>query len=370
MIAFLVMAIASTGWMNGTIRGEGAEVSDDHAPSIQLLPTASVLLPSRLSAGVASTSDVLIDPDRMPTIRKPTSLSQDVSGDRIWLVNTRYACHETCRMNLHNPNLQFNRIDRCGRVTRTDFGDYLATMDPNRPRIIYVHGNRRDSATAISQGLWVYREIARRRPVDQPFDWVIWSWPSEAESILLSDVRAKAQRTDSQSLYVAWLLSHHYDNQQPTALIGFSFGGRVVTGAMHALAGGVVGRRTLDRDPIIGANYDVGLLAPAVDNTWLGSNGHHCLATQNMNRMVLLYNHRDFMLRYFRFVSRHPDSQALGYTGPKFMAPRYDGTLLPIRVKDCASTVGNHHSEQKYYQNSSRAGAEMASLIQSSLVEN
>jgi len=298
----------------------------------------------------------------------PTSLNAELKSDRLWLINTRYISSNACRINLRDPNLRIRRLDRCGRQTPSDLNEYLATMNPTRPRIIYIHGNRRDPSAAIAQGLWVYREIARNRPTDQAFDWVIWSWPSEAESIFISDVRKKAERTDAQGLYLAWLLAQHHTNAQPTGLIGFSFGGRIVSGALHAMAGGVVGRRKLDQPPIRGADVDVGLLAPAVDSQWLSSCGQHRYASQNMNRMVLLYNHRDFALKYFRIVSLDPRSQALGYTGPRSIAPRHDGTRLPIRARDCANTVGNHHSEKQYYQNACYAGHEMASLIQSSLI--
>ncbi|TWT93046.1 hypothetical protein Pla100_43620 [Neorhodopirellula pilleata] len=300
----------------------------------------------------------------------PSSLTAELKSDRLWLISTRSISSNACRINLRDPNFRISRLDHCGRQTPSDLNEYLATMDTTRPRIIYIHGNRRDASAAIAQGIWVYREIARNRPTDQPFDWVIWSWPSEAESILLSDVRKKAERTDAQGLYLAWLLTHHHANAQPTGLIGFSFGGRIVSGGLHALAGGVVGRRTLDQPPIRGAEFDVGMLAPAVDSTWLSSCGHHRYASQNMNRMVLLYNHRDFALKYFRMVSQDPHSQALGYTGPRPIAPRHDGTQLPIRSRDCANTVGNHHSEKQYYQNACYAGREMASLIESSLITN
>lgn len=299
----------------------------------------------------------------MPT--RPSSLSSDLQGDRFWLINTRSISSSTCRMNLNEPNFRIERLDRCGRRQASSLEDYLSSMDSNRPRIIYIHGNRRDAPTAISQGLFVYRQLASNRPSDQPFDWVIWSWPSDAGSILLLDVREKAKRTNAQGLYAAWLLREHHLRAQPTGMIGFSFGARVVSGALHALAGGSIAGRTIGTPPIRGADIDVGFLAPAVDSTWMMSRGHHGLATQNTNRLVVLYNQRDFALKYFKLISRVPGSEALGYTGPRCFAPRYDGTQLPIRSRDCSTTVGNHHSEKRYYEHACYAGREMASLIDS-----
>lgn len=391
---FMVMAaLLSAIALGGTAIHAEPSVSFAENESASLLPTSSSLLqkPSTEKVRSGSTGLELARPSSlvgstMPASNsmsagsiqsadamgamfpKPASLSAEVQGDRLWLLSTRHMTSTACRANLRNPNFQFNRLDRCGRRSSSDLGDYLSTMTTDRPRIIYIHGNRRDAPTAISQGLWVYRQIASRRPNNQPFDWVIWSWPSDAESVLISDARKKAQKTDAQGLYVAWLLTQHHAHAQPTSLIGFSFGARVVSGSLHALAGGTVGRRSLDQPAITGANFDVGLLAPAVDNTWMSSCGQHRYANQNINEMVMLYNKRDIALKYFRFISGNSNAKALGCTGPRYMAPRHDGTRLPIRARDCASTVGNHHSEQQYYKNSCYAGREMASLISSSLI--
>ena len=58
-------------------------------------------------------------------------------------------------------------------------------------------------------------------------------------------------------------------------MIGYSFGGRVVTGSLHALAGGPLGRRVLHGSTVTGANIDVGLVAPAIEDDWLGTGQYH-----------------------------------------------------------------------------------------------
>ncbi|WP_146389885.1 alpha/beta hydrolase [Allorhodopirellula solitaria] len=334
--------------------------------SVHLGPDVRLLTATDHSATPAELGALSEPASEMPTL--PSSLTKDLRSDRIWLINTRCLSHHTCCMDLNRPDFRVERLDPCGRRRASSVEEYLSSMDSTRPRIIYVHGNRRDSCRAISQGLYVYRQLACHRHGDQPFDWVIWSWPSDASALFIADAREKAQRTDSQGLYVAWLLREHYQRSQPTGLIGFSFGGRIVTGALHALAGGTVGRRTTGAPAITGANIDVGLLAPAVDTTWMMPQGRHGLATQNMNRLSLLYNRRDIALRFFKLVSRNPGGQALGYTGPRCFARRHDGTPLPVRAFDCAQTVGNHHSEKLYYEQAHCAGHEMGSLIESTMV--
>ncbi len=321
-------------------------------------------------ASVRPAADAVIHPSSMIppgsfTVPAPSSLQRCLSSDRYWLISTRHITSTACRANLQNPNLRISRLNRCGRVTPSSLDEYLATFDPSRPRVIYVHGNRRSAPLAIERGLDVARELESNRCGQVPMDFVIWSWQSDRETFAITDARIKAERTDAQGLYLAWLLHRHVDAAQPTALIGFSFGGRIVTGSLHALAGGTIGRRRLSEEPVMAANLDVGLLAPAIQSDWLMPHGYHRLATQNMNRLVLLYNQRDAILKNYWLLSRIRGTRALGYTGPTRFAPRYDGSPLPVRSRDCSPTVGKAHSEEDYYKRSCFAGREMATLLTS-----
>jgi hypothetical protein len=300
-------------------------------------------------------------------IPSPSSLQRDLTSDRYWLISTRHMTSTACRANLQNPNFHISRLNRCGQTTPSSLDEYIATFDPSRPRVIYVHGNRRSAPLAIQRGMDVARELESNRCNHTPMDFVIWSWQSDRETFAITDARIKAERTDAQGLYLAWLLHRHVEAAQPTALIGFSFGGRIVTGSLHALAGGTIGRRRLSEPPVMAANLDVGLLAPAIQSDWLMPHGYHRLATQNMNRLVLLYNQRDAILKNYWLLTRIRGTRALGYTGPTRFAPRYDGSPLPVRSRDCSPTVGKAHSEEEYYKRSCFAGREMATLLTSSL---
>ena len=79
--------------------------------------------------------------------------------------------------------------------------------------------------------------------------------------------------------------------------------------------------------------------------------------------MVLLYNRRDAVLKRFWLLDRVRGRMALGYSGPTSFAPRFDGSELPVRSRDCSSTVGFHHVELDYYDSPCNAGREMAKLI-------
>lgn len=285
----------------------------------------------------------------------------EVPSDRFWLISTRTISSSACRINLDSPDLSVFQID-CGCPTRTTLDQYFASLGPDRTAVVYVHGNRMQSQEAIGRGFAVYRNISRYRD-SRPVDWVIWSWPSAKQGILIHDARRKAARTDAQGLYLAWLLRKHVEQGIPTTLIGFSFGGRVITGSLHALAGGKLGGREMPGSPVSGVPFDAGLVAPAIDSHWLGKNGYHSLATQNLDRLVLLYNRRDVVLKRYWLLDRVRGRMALGYSGPRVFSPRADGSKLSVLSRDCSPSIGLQHDELDYYRKSCHAGSFMARLI-------
>ncbi|NND98797.1 MAG: alpha/beta hydrolase [Pirellulaceae bacterium] len=284
------------------------------------------------------------------------------SCPKLWVVSTRHVPSNVCRANLTNPALSVSRLTDCGCVIPSSLDEYFSNMVQQRPTVFYVHGNRMASADAIRRGLKVYR---RAQPYlqDRTIDWVIFSWPSAKEGCLVGDVKRKADRIDAQGLYLAWLLRNHIQHQNPIAMIGYSFGARVITGSLHAMAGGALGGRRLRDAHVTGADISVGFVAPAVDASWTMSNRYHGRASQNLRCMSLLYNSRDIALKQFWRLNGERGSVALGSSGMPRLGLRLDGTAVPARSIDCSSIVGFHHNESFYYQNDCTASREMARMI-------
>ena len=282
--------------------------------------------------------------------------------DNIWLVSTRHLSKDVCRANLTNPSFGVYALDRCGQSRRASLEEMRAGLTTARPTVIYVHGNRTPTNVATTRGLTIYQFIARHR-CSEPINWIIWSWPSEQEGILIHDAREKATRTDTQGMYLALFVRDHLNATSPPAMIGYSFGGRVVTGSLHALAGGSLGGRTLPGSTVCGASIRAGLVAPAIESSWLMPRGYHGKATQNMDQMVLMYNHRDSVLKRYWLLDQVRNSVALGYSGPRAFGPRIDGSKLPVVARDFAQVIGHNHDELVYYQKDCRTSSEMARLI-------
>ncbi len=328
--------------------------------------TSDANLPTTSTPGRSVPLDLDLSPAVTPEID---------DADRFWLISTRGIQTSVACATLDPPHLRVSRLDCRGRVFPSSLDEYLSFRRVERPTVIYVHGNRIDtSADAIRRALSVYRDIRCYRRCtnlpSQPIDWVIWSWPSQRESIALKDVRIKAARTDTQGLYLAWLLREHVRLNQPTAMIGYSFGGRIVTGALHALAGGSLRRRSLPGEVILGARIDVGLVAPAMEDDWLDVGGYHELATKNIDSISLLYNQQDVVLKNYWRLNRIRNADALGYSGPSRFAPRLDGSRVTVLSRDCAAAVGRQHSELDYYNSRCGGGMVMSHMIASSLIDN
>lgn len=347
-----------------------------HALTRCLLATVFVLItaiPIR-----ADQAELSPKPERVEEIIRPLEVEHEISnlvgldgrgvcqscdeGDRFWLISTRHLTSQARCVNLEQPGFAVSQLRPRQCSVRVTIDDYLQAIGERRSVVVYVHGNRVPAHEALQRGLSIHHKIKRFRS-GQSIDWVIWSWPSDKQGILIRDARIKASRTDGQGLYLGWLLRKHAELQAETTLIGYSFGGRIITGSLHAAAGGSLAGRQLPGPPLLGANFDAGLVAPAVDSHWLTDRGYHRLATQNMNRLVLLYNRRDAVLKRYWLVDRVRGRMALGYSGPTSFAPRFDGTKLPVRSRDCSPSIGIQHDEMDYYRKSCRADSEMAKLI-------
>lgn len=336
-------------------------------PSIRIVASLACLTLALLCSSdtdAASSDESAIEKTRPVIPLVPTDAESECvcqEQDRVFLLSTRHLTHDVCRASLQQVPFRMWQID-CGSTCLINPHEYEPSISTVRPMVIYIHGNRMPANQVLPRAALIRRQI-RCRYGDGAIDWIVFSWPSERRIGILHDFREKADRCDAQGLYLASFMRKHVEASIPIAMIGYSFGARVATGALHALAGGSLGGRRLTEEPLTGANVRVGLVAPAIESNWLCGNGYHGQAAKNMDRLLLLYNRRDAVLKRYWLIEKVRRETALGYSGPACFAKRMDGSRLPVRSRDCSPSVKLRHSETDYYQKGCNAGCDMARLV-------
>ncbi len=171
----------------------------------------------------------------------------DDSTEPVWLISTRRAAR--CgQVDGAEQKIDFYQLQADKQWLTADCDTFLQTCDPAVPTTIFIHGNRTGRSAAIRQGWRIYRQL-KQEADGRPFRFVVWSWPSNRiRGRNRHDVRVKACYSDLQSYYLAECLDRVRPDVQVN-LIGYSFGARVISGALHILAGGTVaGRELIDQD--------------------------------------------------------------------------------------------------------------------------
>jgi hypothetical protein len=217
------------------------------------------------------------------------------------------------------------------------------------PTIIYIHGNRVDCGYSKSHGLAIYRSIAGRREDDGPIRFIIWSWPSSQIRGQVRDYQVKAARTKQVGWQLAWAIDQ-LPAETPIAVIGYSYGARVASGALHLLAGGRLGSLELnerlhpDRQPVRAA-----FVAAALDANWIRPGGYHGRALEQVDELLLVNNHLDPAMRFYH-LAMETGARPLGYGGPRGLGQFADR----VRSVDVTGAVGRHHAIEEYLASSSR----------------
>ncbi len=261
--------------------------------------------------------------------------------DDAWLISTR---HLDCLAGKGESTLDLDvsRFSTSGEWIPAGV-DTLLSSEP-RLTVVYVHGNRVSDDEAISRA-WQAFGVLQRDPAAPPMRLIIWSWPSDRIHGQVRDVRYKAARTNTEGHYLGWFLAQ-IDPETSVNLIGFSYGARVVTGAMHVLSGGRLACAAPDivagdRRPI-----QVVLVAAALHNHWLSSGGFHEGFWQFADRLLLLFNSCDPVLKRYRFIEKRGRPVALGYRGSWGLS---DDLEARIEERDVCCSVGKTHSESVFF---------------------
>lgn len=268
------------------------------------------------------------------------------TNDEVWLVSSRGLGCPDCESS--PPQFEVWQFDtKENGWNRSSQAAFLASKDAALPTVFWVHGNRKYADEAREDGLEVYQQLTAGVSGDRPIRFVIYSWPAAPIHGLREDARVKAARTNADGYYLAWLVNQ-MDRKLPVDFIGYSFGARIVTGALHLLGGVELCGWTLP-DPIKRlAPMQAVLVAPAVNNDWLAIGHTHGEALPVVNRMLSLNNHCDRALKRYGVIDPCNKPEALGYTDA--VGPLGENGKK-LRELDMCCDVGKRHYWGAYFYN-------------------
>jgi hypothetical protein len=266
------------------------------------------------------------------------SAADSQAADELWMVSTR---HLPSRVGctIDSQMLRIYGLDPRGcRVPARE--ERLFETFPGTT-CLFVHGNQIEAPQARERGLLVYHRIRAANLSAGPLRFVLWSWPSDQLRRPLKDVRVKLARTNVEAFYLASFLRQM--PRQHLSLVGYSYGARIVTGALHLDGGGVLLGYGLGDVAASGSGLlRVALLAAAVDTDWLLPGHPHGLALTQVDGLLLLNNTRDRILKRYHVVAGR-GATALGRTGlPWLLLPGQDRQL--VQQFDLAALMGREHS--------------------------
>ncbi len=263
--------------------------------------------------------------------------------DEVWVISSRHLGWPSCESD--PPPLKFWRWD-CDRDkwSKVSCDEFLAGDSATVATFMYVHGNRIDSWQAVDLGWYTYDAIVQRGDNDRPVRYVIYSWPSTRIcGSQLNDLRYKANRTNADAYYLAWVLSQIREDV-PVSLMGFSYGARVISGALHMAAGGeLCGQKLPPEAPRRRHNVRSVLMAGALHNYWMWPGCFHGKALEATDEMLILSNSCDKVLRRYHWLFKGDKPAALGVTGLSW----YDKTGRVAEL-DCCCCVGETHDSLLY----------------------
>jgi hypothetical protein len=293
----------------------------------------------------------------------PAGMAASTAADRIYLISTR-SIGTHCDCSYMSSGL------RCEELVHDDHGaarwytvhwhDVAAELAEPLTTVVYIHGNRVDPGADKSHGLELYRSLSACNTGGSPIRFIIWSWPSSKVPGIVKDYQVKAARTKPVAWQLAWALDQ-MPVETPLTLVGHSYGGRVVTGALHLLAGGPLGDLQLaerihpDRPPVRAA-----LLAAAVDAAWIRPGGYHGRALEQVDQLLLVNNHLDPAMRFYH-LAFEGRGRPLGYDGiGRSSLGEFAGRIRSI---DVTPAVGRRHALEDYLTHSRRIADELQQVV-------
>ncbi len=294
-------------------------------------PSRDVRAETGPAESVVSVSDDLVE-------------SPATSDDDVWLISTRMLGCASWN-DKSTVDLKVSQYSDSGDWNESKLETLLDSVKSQpRETVIYVHGNRIGFNEAIRRA-WRTFAVLQEAPAVPPMRLIIWSWPSDQIHGQFRDFRSKAFRTNTEGQYLGWFLSQ-LDVKTHVSMIGYSYGARIATGALHVLGGGILHTQGValttseERSPI-----NVVLIAAAVHSHWLAPGGFHDHFSRVTDRVRVFYNSSDPILQRYRLLEKRARPVALGFAGAWGLD---DDLSARTKQYDVRCSVGKTHCESAF----------------------
>lgn len=279
----------------------------------------------------------------------PPLINTEGSNHSIWYVTTRHLPLDP-QKNTTGAKPYYYRLTSAGWQPSNE-QQYAADI---RPTCLIVHGSPATTQLVASASLEVYSHLITQVSKQTSVRFVIWSWPAHRRvSGLVNEFKDQVIRAEQQSRYLASFIDATR-NQSPTAVVGYSMGGRVTLGALELLAGGTPPHQTpFQAQTKLEQPFKLMLLVSAVDDDCLQAERAYSNALSQTDECLVIYNNKDPLLKRYRklYDTKKTDRRyAIGHVGAKDPQGIKSGNNEYKQI-DVTATIGNHHDIRAYTRN-------------------
>ncbi len=262
----------------------------------------------------------------------------------------------------HQMPQSFNDLNGgfCPGVLRYDEGigyrqsslsELCQSLVPGVPVCTAVHGSFVDWASVYAESRCIWKWLQAGRP-DLPLQVIYFTWPSYRPlgPIVQLDIGILGKRASRNGFYLADLV-RHIPVECPLSFVGHSHGTRVISSALHLMAGGAVEGVRYPCASCAGRRMRAVYVASAIDHDWLNPNERFGRALCCVEGLINLKNSHDLPLKIYPLRKPSFSSRALGNAGFTRKDRQQLGWLgQKVTDMDVSGQIGHHHLWPNYFQ--------------------
>ena len=237
--------------------------------------------------------------------------------ESFWIVTTR-----ECPQEMGSdpwPKLKVLHFDEHGDMVERPIAELFA-QTVGRPVLIQVQGSLTTPDIALGGLLWTHSWLQHNRCLPPDAVVIAFDWPSQRiYRIDYRDINEKGRRAYVAAYHLARLVQA-FPAASRVCLLGQSYGGRVVPGALHLLGGGSLNSQSHDNPVCLpGETPDLHLhgvvIGAASDKNWLDPDQRFDRTLVAAGGFLNLYNKRDEALIFYLALLRSDHHRAIGRVG-------------------------------------------------------